>query len=254
MSNTVSVICVYNNQDILKNYLLVGLKKQSIDFEFIGVDNTNNTFKSAAQALNYGFNESSGKFLVFVHQDLLILDNNFLEKVVRYFLELGDIIMGIAGNKFGDPNVYSNIEHSVYGRKVGFYQVIDPVIVDTLDEVFFSLPSDIFRKVMFDELICFHWHLYALDLCLNLKLYNISSIVISCNAFHLSNGKLDKNFFSTLKLLIAKHKNNFKQITTTCVNIHTNDYSMYAFVLKNELLKFKLVSRINSFKNKLRGY
>jgi len=253
MDNLVSVICVYNNLDVLKNCLLVGLEKQSIDFEFIGVDNRSNTFKCAAQALNFGFKKSSGKYLVFVHQDLLLLEDNFLERVINIFQEFGDNVLGIAGNKFGDPKVYSNIEHSEHGRKVGYYHVKDPVTVDTLDEVLFAIPSDIFRLVMFDERTCFDWHLYAVDLCLNLKMFNVPSIVISCNAFHLSNGKLNRKFFDTLKLLIAKHRSKFKQITTTCVNIHTNDCSMNFFIIKNELLKFKIISRVNRIKNKIRG-
>lgn len=50
----ISIVCVYNNQDILNDWLLKSLKNQTIKFELIKIDNTRNTFKSAEEALNYG--------------------------------------------------------------------------------------------------------------------------------------------------------------------------------------------------------
>ena len=49
-----SIICVYNNRDILEKYLLNSLKVQSIEYELILIDNTSGKFNSAAKALNYG--------------------------------------------------------------------------------------------------------------------------------------------------------------------------------------------------------
>ncbi|MBT9147284.1 MAG: hypothetical protein DDT32_01038 [Syntrophomonadaceae bacterium] len=44
----ISVVCVYNNEDILNDWLLKSLKHQTVEFELITIDNTRNTFKSAA--------------------------------------------------------------------------------------------------------------------------------------------------------------------------------------------------------------
>ena len=44
----ISIICVYNNQEILEEYLLNGLEYQSNNFELILIDNTDNKYKSAA--------------------------------------------------------------------------------------------------------------------------------------------------------------------------------------------------------------
>ena len=66
----IPIVCVYNKELIFKENLLKGLENQSAKFERIKVDNTNNAFKSAAEALNYGGRQASGKYIMFVHQDI----------------------------------------------------------------------------------------------------------------------------------------------------------------------------------------
>ena len=42
-----SIICIYNNEDILNKYLIYSLKKQTEDFELILIDNSANKFVSS---------------------------------------------------------------------------------------------------------------------------------------------------------------------------------------------------------------
>jgi hypothetical protein len=42
-----SIVCVYNNIDILNEYLIKGLKYQKGDYELILIDNTDNKFCKA---------------------------------------------------------------------------------------------------------------------------------------------------------------------------------------------------------------
>ena len=49
-----SVICVYNNEEMLNEILLSSLKNQNFEYELILVDNTKKQFSSAAKALNFG--------------------------------------------------------------------------------------------------------------------------------------------------------------------------------------------------------
>jgi hypothetical protein len=39
----ISVVCVYNDKEILKKYLLKSLKNQSVEYELILIDNTNHS-------------------------------------------------------------------------------------------------------------------------------------------------------------------------------------------------------------------
>ena len=66
----ISIICIYNNRNILDNYLLKSLERHNTDYELILVDNTENKFTKAADALNYGAKNAKGEFLMFVHQDI----------------------------------------------------------------------------------------------------------------------------------------------------------------------------------------
>ena len=79
----ISIVCVYNNQDILNNWLLKSLKHQTVEFELITLDNTRNTFKSAAEALNYGGKKAKGKYIMFVHQDVDLSSDTWLEDVEK---------------------------------------------------------------------------------------------------------------------------------------------------------------------------
>ena len=65
-----SIICVYNNKKILDEMLLRSLSTQTKEFELILLDNYQNKFKSATEALNFGGKLAKNDYLMFVHQDI----------------------------------------------------------------------------------------------------------------------------------------------------------------------------------------
>ena len=71
----ISVICVFNNMDQFEKQLNKSLKQQDVDYELIAIDNSNNKFSSASQALNYGSEKAKGDILVFSHQDIFLKRN-----------------------------------------------------------------------------------------------------------------------------------------------------------------------------------
>lgn len=94
----ISVVCVYNNEEILKNWLLKSLNSQTASYEFIPVNNNEKKFTSAAEALNYGGALANGQYIMFVHQDIDLLSNTFLadaEKILDGLDNLG--VAGVAG-------------------------------------------------------------------------------------------------------------------------------------------------------------
>ena len=92
----ISIICVYNNKEILENYLLKNLSTQSVEYELILIDNTNGKFKSAAEALNYGGKKANGNYLMFVHQDVDLCSNNTLDYIENILESISNL--GIAGS------------------------------------------------------------------------------------------------------------------------------------------------------------
>ena len=47
----ISIVCVYNSEQILNEYLINSLKKQSVKYELILLNNIKGKYKSAAEAL-----------------------------------------------------------------------------------------------------------------------------------------------------------------------------------------------------------
>ena len=75
----ISVVCVYNNEAILKVALSRSLQSQTATFELILLDNRDGRYRSAAQALNDGGRRAIGDFIMFVHQDMWLASDTWLE-------------------------------------------------------------------------------------------------------------------------------------------------------------------------------
>ena len=99
------------------------------------------------------------------------------------------------------------------------------MVVSTLDEVLIALPKELFFKYKFDEVTCTGWHLYAVDLCLTMGKDRIKSLVVPCEAYHKSAGAIDENFVEAVGRLVAKHRNDYKRILSTCLDLGTDPIS-----------------------------
>ena len=66
----ISLITVYNNKPLLDEMLASANLQKNVDIDYVMIDNRNNTFSSAASALNYGTSKAQGEVLVFLHQDI----------------------------------------------------------------------------------------------------------------------------------------------------------------------------------------
>ena len=89
----ISIVCVYDNERTLKNVLLKILKNQSVEFELITLDNTNHRYKSAAEALNYGGAKANGDYIMFVHQDMWLGSDSWMEDVEKMLESIPDLGM-----------------------------------------------------------------------------------------------------------------------------------------------------------------
>ena len=233
----ISIVCVYNNKEILGNYLLKSLKNQTVDYELIALDNTEGKFKSAAEALNCGGRKAKGKYIMFAHQDVDLSSKEWLEKVEKMLDSLPNLgIAGVAGKK-DETGVMTNIKHENPPKLAGKIQINKPTKVQTLDECLIIIPKSIFNVLQFDDRVCDDWHLYGVDYCLNAKKMGFEVCVIPMYIYHLSTaaatkksrlqiilalGSLPSGYYKTLKKLLNKHKGRSKRIYTTCGNWNTS--------------------------------
>jgi GT2 family glycosyltransferase len=218
-----SIVCVYNNGEILNLYLLKSLERQTIPYELILLDGSCDQYKCAADGLNVGGEKARGRYLMFVHQDVKIESDQFLEESLNYLDKHENLgIAGIAGKIPESRKIMSNSSNGTPPWKLSKHYFESPVMAQTLDECVLIIPRVRFEKTRFDPVTCNNWHLYGVDYSLMMKSKGFDVIVLPTQVYHLSDGtSLNSAYFSTLKRLIKKHRDGTKIIATTVCNWST---------------------------------
>lgn len=209
-----SVICVYNNKKNFENQLLNSLKKQTVPYELIALNNSQNRlFPSAASALNQAAKKAKNKYLLFIHQDIVLNDKNWLKKAEKILDNLPDLgIAGVAGRNFQNQRIgYIDDAGKTWGRRFS-----KPKITQTLDECLLIIPKRIFDILQFDEKKFNHWHCYGVDYALEAAKMGFTAYVIPLFVHHLSPGTNLQNLFKYQKRVFEKHRDFQKYICTTC--------------------------------------
>jgi hypothetical protein len=202
------------------------------------VDNINNRFTSAAEALNYGSDMATGDYLFFCHQDIVIKDKLTFNYCCE-FLSKQNCIIGVAGKKESDKDIYGNVtDLGSHNRLVPFVNINKPELAITVDECFFGLTKSTFQKYKFNEETCHDWHLYSAELSYRSMLDGIETYVLPINMHHNSNGKsMSREFYRTLDNMCSAYRSYYPEINTTCCKIGTGGFlskvkmSHYRFLL-----------------------
>jgi len=211
-----SIVVVYSNERSLNEILLPSLKNQTAEFEFIPIDNTKGQFKSAAEALNYGGRQANGKYIMFVHQDVELDSDLWLENVERILDSIPELgAAGVAGmsekgktKKERGRGCFSDCGET-WGNPIQ-----KPEEVQTLDECLLVVPKLIFSKTQFDEETFDGWHCYGVDYCLRVKQMGLRTCVLPAFIYHRSLKLNAKNLHKYQKRVYSKHGKNYKKIHT----------------------------------------
>jgi hypothetical protein len=228
----ISIICVYNNEKVLDDWLIRSLKSQSAQYESILIDNRHGEFKSAASALNWGGSKAIGQYLCFIHQDIHFCRDFDLERIESLLPQLD--VLGVAGVAGMSPNgkTVRQCQRNIIVEyenppKIWGNSIDGPEIVQTVDECLFIVPKKVFDGHPFDEETCDNWHFYAVDYCLSLKSEGYNTYAIPVTVHHQSMGFSQKfkinfrsciyirDFYRSLSKVLKKHKAHFRKIYTT---------------------------------------
>ena len=162
----ISVVCVFNNVDVLDECLARSVEAYvgDIEVEFLPIDNTAHEFATAGAALNHGVGRSTCDVVVFAHQDV------FLHSIERLFdasrmLSSDWGLIGANGVSHEGLNI---------GRIRDRVQVIGksartPEEVDSVDEVLFMARREILVDHPISEDPLLAWHAYAVEYGLRLR-------------------------------------------------------------------------------------
>lgn len=213
----ISIVCVYNKKDVLDEFLIKSLKNQSAEYELILMDNTNGKFNSAAEALNEGGSKAKGDYLMFVHQDVDLKSDTWLEDAERTLNSLDNLgIAGVAGRSKFEKELTTNIMHDMPPVFVSPFRMKSPEKVQTLDECLVVIPRSVFDSVKFDEKTCDDWHLYGVDYSLSIKTEGYEVYAIPLSIYHSSPGNsFSENYGKTLEKLLKKHEKYHNAIYTS---------------------------------------
>jgi len=220
----ISVVCVYNNDKTLSNVLLKSLKNQTVEYELITLDNRDKRFKSAAEALNHGGAKAKGDYIMFVHQDMWLGTDSWLEDAEKTLEAIPDLgIAGVAGMSEAGKNWEERVRFSigVYDEpcweRIGSVEKAEEV--QTLDECLLIVPETVFRKLRFDEKVFDGWDCYGADYCLSIEQLGLKAYVIPAPCSHSCLRARSqiwefKNLIKYQRRLYRKHKSNYKRIFT----------------------------------------
>jgi len=226
---------------MLSDILLSSLNSQTCQYELILIDNTEGIFKSAAQALNYGGKKARGDFILFVHQDISIDEDDWLERtecILKSLKNLG--IAGIVGMSSNGKNFKDRWRGYVWsGDEIWPWckPIESPVEVQTLDECLLIIPRNVFIRLQFDEKTFDGWHCYGIDYCLNVTRLGLKAYTLPGTHHHYSLSTNVKNLSQYQKRLLSKHKSNYKVIFTTCGEISA--LYLPILFLKNKFIEKK---------------
>ena len=231
----ISVICVYNDKKSYQTNLLASLKKQDVVFELIPIDNCRGRFKSAAAALNYGGEKARGKYIIFVHQDVVLDGKDWLQKAEKILNSLSDLgIAGVAGLDFENKrvgNIYD--QGKAWGKSSK-----KPRLAQTLDECLLIVPKKVFINLKFDEKNFNHWHCYGVDYCLSAQDLGLKTEVISLLIHHNSPSTNWENLFKYQKRVFEKHRTKNKSICTTCGFLSPSTIFLKSHFPKSRIIEF----------------
>lgn len=214
----ISIISVFNDKAFLEENLLATLSNQLSGHELIVIDNIDHKFTSAASALNYGAEQATGNILMFVHQDMRLLENNTLSKIEAYVNSLPDFgIGGVIGLSM-DGHIKGYILNTF--EKLGT-PYASPEEVQTLDECVLIIKKEIFHKIRFDEQTLDGWHLYGVDFCLAAQKSGLKAYVLPIITHHFSLATNYDQLLEYQKRILDKYKAFVSPIYTTCGKLAT---------------------------------
>jgi GT2 family glycosyltransferase len=186
-----SIVAVYNKKDVLDEFLIKGLLLQSVPYELIALDNSSNQYQSVVDAFNYGGSIAKGKYVMFVHQDVKFLSPTWLEDTERLLDTLPNLgAAGPAGiSREARDGSYLHSWGRIEGEgDAGWGEINSPVKVQTLDELLFIAPREVFLKNKFDAKTFDFIHLYGVDYCLNVAEQGLYTYAVPGPIFHKSSG------------------------------------------------------------------
>ena len=208
----ISVVCVYNNRALLERCLLSSLERQNTHCDVITVDNRDSAFASAACALNHGAEATIGEWVLFAHQDVALLSQDWLARA-EDILER-DSPKGWVGAVGRDHR--GKLKAFMLDRAMLLGHPFDSLEkVQTLDECLLIHRRLPHGQKYFDEALS-GWHAYGVDACCAAIRAGRKNYVIPLPIWHDSPSTNLSGLAESHEYVWRKYKSALQRIHTTC--------------------------------------
>lgn len=242
----ITFLCCWNNKEELNRMLLPSIDKlvdDRYEVNTILVNSTEKNYQSAAEAYNTEFklNKSDlGDILIFCHQDIAFDNDDLIHRILDLVSKNQNILIGVAGMPKQGKRTVSNLKYKKTGQYIVATQLENVTDVESIDECLFAIPRYLFEKVFFDSEVCTSWHLYAVELCYELRRkFNTRIVVIPETIYHKEDSSggqtTDMKFLSTLYRMWRKHRKSFDELLSPCYNVKTAIIPFYKQILRTFL-------------------
>lgn len=215
----ISIVSVYNDEAVLRERLLASLASQTTPHQTITVDNCESRFQSAAAALNWGAAQASGDWILFAHQDVALLTDEWLTRAERILTELNPAgWCGVAGSDASGKFRGMLIDRAHLSGE----PFATPQEVQTLDECLLIYRRQANDHVYFDEDLT-GWHAYGVEACCAAIRAGARNYVLPIPIWHDSKSTNLAGLEDAHLYVWQKHGEALRRIVTTCGNL-PDDY------------------------------
>lgn len=195
----ITVVCCITNRKMFNDCLGGSLKKQNVKYKFISAP----TNISLTASYNSVLGKIKTRYVAFIHQDILMLEKNWLKKAERLCNEVSLGVAGVAGRSWGNKcegyivhyTKLKNKKCKYYGKfydgqVYAAYELYvnqgakfkHPRLTMTLDTMVLIVSTRVFKKCPFDEKIP---RLMGVDFCLSIKHnLNLNAYVLPLKTWH----------------------------------------------------------------------
>jgi glycosyltransferase involved in cell wall biosynthesis len=201
---------------------LLGTAKWPKSLEIIVIDNRDKNLGLCA-VYNQGVAKASGRVIVFMHEDVWMMEKEWDIVLLKKFRELPEMqILGVAGSALlvdypwplwyagGIPYTFGKVVHLVEKNDEFFLSLYndrdgdqEAVVVDGL---WFAAKKSLFEKISFDEETFPRFHFYDLDICMQALEYGRVFITTDIRVLHKSEGSFKEEWKEFSNAFIQKWK------------------------------------------------
>lgn len=219
INNLISIIVCSINSDLFKQFQKNVIDTIGCEFEIIGIDNSN-TRKSICEIYNEGFLRAKGNVVCYCHEDILFETANWGLRL-NELLSIREIgLVGCAGAVYKSkyPNAWVAVPKEYYranmiqrkGDGTSFYiQVLDEgkySEVAVLDGCFLAGRNEVFEKYKWNEDLLKGFHLYDLDMSLQVGANYKLAVAKEIKITHLSEGNFGLDWLRESEKFHHKNK------------------------------------------------